>query len=202
LIVPVEDLSHGLEWGARLRRICLSASALLLCRDSMVAALHGASAPYTLIYTVEGLPEDVEAELAEAQGALRAAHAPPATQLDMPTGSDVWASWLGAHDTALTLRLGLASKDLPGMLQSLAADSGQNLSFVADLASGLLYARGLHDLAAAQRAAQGIGGYALALPAAGARDAWGHAPESLELMRAMRERWGGGGLLNPGAFVV
>ncbi len=161
LVVPVEDLGRGLDLGARLRRVCLSASALLLCRDTMVAALHGGSAPYTLIYTAEGLPEDVAAELAEAQGALRMAGAPPATQLDIPSGSDVWASWLGARDAAPTLRLGLASKDLPGMLQSLTANNEANLSFVADLASGLLYARGLPDLAAAQRAAQGLGGYGL-----------------------------------------
>jgi hypothetical protein len=124
----------------------------------------------------------------------------------MPSGSDVWASWLGASDNIPTLRLGVAVKDLPGILRSLAAGDGAGLSFVADLASGLLYARGLGDLAAARRAAQAAGGYAMILRTAGAADgaldAWGHAPEGLELMRALRERWGAGGLLNPGAFVV
>jgi D-lactate dehydrogenase (cytochrome) len=206
LLVPVGDLGRGLDWGARLLRVCLSASALLLCRDSTVAALHGSSAPYTLIYTVEGLPQDVAAELAQAQGALRAAGAPPATQLEIPSGSDIWASWLGARGAEPALRLGVAVKDLPGMLRALAAGGEAGLSFVADLASGLLYARGLGDLAAAQRAAQTAGGYAMILRAAGTADSapddWGHAPEGLDLMHALRERWGAGGLLNPGAFVV
>jgi D-lactate dehydrogenase (cytochrome) len=77
---------------------------------------------------------------------------------------------------------------------------------VADLASGLLYARGVGDLALLPRIALAMGGYAVGLPAPGAaadaQDNWGYTPESMELMRALRQRWGADGLLNPGAFVV
>ncbi|MFL5806826.1 MAG: FAD-binding oxidoreductase [Roseiflexaceae bacterium] len=206
LVVPVGDLGRGLDWGARLLRVCLGASALLLCRDATIAALHGASAPYTLIYTAEGLPQDVAAELAEVQSGLTAAGAPAAIQIEISSGSDIWASWLGARGAEPTLRMGLAVKELPGILRSLAAGGGASLSFVADLASGLLYARGLADLAAAREAAQAAGGYAMILRTAnttdGALDDWGHVPEGLELMRELRRRWGAGGLLNPRAFVI
>jgi hypothetical protein len=51
-----------------------------------------------------------------------------------------------------------------------------------------------------------MGGYAIVLPTSGAasaaQDSWGYTPGSLELMRALRQRWGAGGLLNPGAFLV
>src|SRR5262245_19447273 len=103
----------------------------------------------------------------------------------MPSGRDVWASWLGAHSSAPTLRLGLAGKDLPGILRSFVADGEASLSFVADLASGLLYARGLADPAAVREAAQAAGGYALVLRTANgagdAADVWGHVPEGLGL---------------------
>ena len=102
------------------------------------------------------------------------------------------------------MRVGVATKGLPAVLRSL-ADGGVS-SFVADLAAGLLYARGAGDMATLRRAALAMGGYAVSLPTPGAaldtQDTWGYTPESLDLMRALRQRWGAGGLLNPGPFLL
>jgi hypothetical protein len=53
--------------------------------------------------------------------------------------------------------------------------------------------------------AQAVGGYAVALnaPAATTRfDPWGHTPDGLDLMRALKARWNPRDFCNPGAFVV
>lgn len=202
LIVPVVDLQQGLEWGAQLRQICLNASALLLCRDTAITAQQGGSAPYALVYSIEGVELDVEAEIAEVQSALKALGAPAAVVLEGTTGSNIWADWMREASSVPALRVGVAVKDLDGLLPTLQGASSDTLSFVADLASGLLYVRGLADLGATQRAAQQLGGYAQQIGAPAVGDRWGHAPDALDLMRALRKRWGGDGLLNPGAFVV
>ncbi len=67
LVVPVETLSEGLTLGSKLLRVCLVASALLLCKGCQVA---GVTTPYALIYTAEGVAEDVAAELAQVRAAL------------------------------------------------------------------------------------------------------------------------------------
>ena len=200
LVVPVTELARGLQWGAQLRRICLNASALLLV--SSTPALPEITAPFALIYSVEGSPEDVAAELAEARAAL--ADAEDIRQVETPSGSDRWAGWL-AGNQALTVRVGAPAGELPALLHA-AAQAGNHLALLADLANGLLYLRGMDDIAALQKAAQARGGYATVLPTAGAADyasdRWGRQPEGIELMRGLRERWGAGGLLNAGAFLV
>ena len=250
LIAPLDDLERGLACGARLLRVCLNASALLLVRppttpstrlragdhrpttfedriskieDSNSSALtllssildpRSSNTPsvvgdrsLALIYTAEGLPEDVAAELAEARKVLESEGIAEIVQVDEPSGSQIWARWLGgtpAESGQAVVRAGVATKDLPALLRSLPSDPAG--SFVADLASGLLYARGAGDVAALRRAALAMGGYSIGLPmpgcAAGSQDVWGYTPESLDLMRALRHRWGAGGLLNPGAFLV
>ena len=158
-----------------------------------------------LIYTAEGLPEDVAAELAEAREELKAAGMAEVIQVDEPSGSEVWAGWLAtgrAASASPIVRAGVPAKHLPALLRA-RADGG---SFVADLAGGLLYVRDAGDVAPLRRAVLAMGGYVIALPAPGAasatQDFWGYTPGSLELMRALRQRWGAGGLLNPGAFPV
>ena len=62
--------------------------------------------------------------------------------------------------------------------------------------------RPVHDEANPLSAALAMGGYAVGTRAPGPQDSWGYTPESMELMRELRRRWGAGGLLSPGAFVV
>jgi len=211
LIVPVSDLSRGLTWGGRLLRVCLVASALLLCRrDDLPAALRSAiEQPYALTYTAEGVVEDVAAELTQVRAALPPAEASSLVTSDTLSGSDLWAEWLRQQSAAVSgraaavCRLGVAPKDLPGLLSGLAAHLA-DMPFLADLASGLLYLGRVQSLQPLRQAAGELGGYVVVLagttPDEG--DRWGYAPQGLELMRALKARWDARGLLNPGAFLV
>lgn len=210
LVVPVDNVQHGLDWGARLLRVCLVSSALLLCHRCDVP---GITTPYALVHTVEGVPEDVMAELAQARDVLAAAGATQVTQLDQLSGSEIWAAIVGAqiaHSNGVvpvdtTLRVGIAPKDLPQILRKLAPVMDAT-PFIADLASGLLYTRGARDVELVRQSARSVGGYAVVIAAPaeahGTLDIWGHTPAGLDLMRALKARWDASGMLNPGAFLV
>ena len=202
LLVPVDDMGRGLLLASRLLRVCLVASAVLLCRGCEVS---GISAPYVLIYTAEGLKEDVAVELAQARDVLQAEGVAGVTQLDL-AGSEVWATWLGAASPAeTTLRVGVAPKDLLRVLTGLVPTLGA-ASFMADLANGQLYARHVQDVQAVRQSAHVVGGYAVVLNTPPDRrdalDVWGYTPDALDLMRELKARWNPGGWLNPGAFIV
>lgn len=197
LIVPVETLAQGLQWGAQLLRVCLTASALVLCKgcDSLAAT------PYTLVYTAEGVSEDVAAELAEVRALLRAVGAGDLAQLDAPSGNDIWAAWLRSAGSNTVARIGVAPKDLARLLIDVAPALG-DAAFLADLASGLLYTCGA-PLTGMRPAALAAGGYAVAVAPGGETiDPWGYVPEGLDLMRALKARWDAAGIFNAGAFVV
>jgi D-lactate dehydrogenase (cytochrome) len=204
LVAPVDSLERGAAWGVKLLQLCLVSSALLLTHR---AGTPLSSAPYELIYTAEGLAEDVTAELAEARGLLEDEGARGLLQVDALSGSQVWADWMGAESfaapAAVTMRAGVAPKDMPGFLKAV-APALADASFVTDLANGLLYLRSAQDAGAVRRPASDMGGYAvvLAAPPAAAAEPWGHAPEGLDLMRAIKSRWDPAGRFNPGAFLV
>ena len=203
LIAPLDNLKHGLELAHQLLPVCLNTSALLL--------LHGvdglSTAPYLLIYTVEGLAEDVATELAEARSVLMAGGAIGLLQIDAPTGSEAWAEWLGAAAELgnSLLRLGVAPKDLPSFIDKQTVALG-DAAFIADIASGLLYAHNPCDLSALGAAARQMDGYTLLLAASHPLPEntapWGFAPQSIELMRQFKSCWDPRGLFNPGGFLV
>ncbi len=216
LTVPVPTLAQGLQWGGQLLRVCLVASSLLLCdapsllgQGSDVAGTSAAPYPYVLIYTAEGMPEDVEAELAQVRRVLQSAGASGLSQRDAPSGSEAWAEWLRAGDGQTVVRAAVAPKDLsrlaievaPGLgAPSLRGDSPSprrdGPSLLADLASGMLYTRSA-PVDATRRAARAMGGYAVVLSGPAA-DRWGYVPDGLDLMQALKARWDAGGLFNPG----
>jgi D-lactate dehydrogenase (cytochrome) len=199
LVVPVDDLEHGVKLGMDLLRVCLVASSLLLCKGCDLPEL---SKPYNIIYTAEGVPEDVQAELAQARQVIKAAGLSEITNADLLTGSDVWAQWIKAASQSGTLmRAGVPPKDLPLVLNGIATALNDAL-VVVDFAAGLIYA---HDapVDAVRRAAQAVRGYAIILSAsAPPSDAWGYQPDGLALMRALKARWDPRSVLNPGAFAV
>jgi D-lactate dehydrogenase (cytochrome) len=200
LIVPVENLAQGLKWGASLLRVALVASALLLCQG---CDLPGVATPYALVYTAEGVPEDVAAELTQARGLLLAAGASGLMQLDAASGSDAWATRLGAVPPTETLvRAAVPVKDLPHLMLDLAPLLGDN-PFIADLANGMLYAQGVRDVASLRQRAVAAGGYAVVLAGLpGGADPWGHTPDTLDLMRKIKAKWDPAGVCNPGVFVT
>lgn len=203
LAVPVPDLARGLAWGARLLPICLVASALLLC-DARALADLALPTPYALIYTAEGLASDVSAELEQARHALLAVGAADVREVAGISGSELWAGWLRAAlaDERPTLRLGVAADRLPALARDVAAKLPAESTLACDLANGLLYAHGATELAVLARHAVGLGGYGVTLDGGPGSARWGHAPDALDLMRALKARWNPGDLLNPGASMV
>jgi len=198
MVVLAESLSDALASGARLLRLSLVASALLLCQGSL---LPGLPSPYALVYTVEGLPGDVAAEMAQARAMLKADGVVRLIDAGVPSGSEIWADWLARTSARgdVVVRTGVAPKDLPKLVAS-QVPGMEGASFLADLANGMLYSAGMPE-AAIRSAALASGGYAVVLSGASS-DPWGYAPASLNLMRALKARWDEHGLFNPGAFIV
>ncbi len=194
IIAPVDDLKRGMALGSKLLRVCLVASGLLLCRG---CEIPGSSTSYALIYTAEGMPEDVNAELAQVRAVLRDENIGNLAQLDAPSANDVWADFLRTESNALTLRAGVAPKDLPAFVGGLALGDAP---FIADIANGMLYTRGA-PVEILRPAALKLGGYAIVLSGQ-TNDHWGYQPEGLEIMRALKARWDPCGFFNSGAFVV
>jgi D-lactate dehydrogenase (cytochrome) len=204
-------LQRALDWGAHLTRVRLATSALLLCRGADVAAHlpQVAGAPYVLIHTMEGLPEDVAAERDEAQRVLTQVGAPPPHRADELSGNDIWGEIVrgsGAASATL-LRVGVPPGELATVMLKVMPLLAE-VPFVADLISGLLYIQASNNaasqLALLRQAVRNRGGYACAPTQAGNPDldAWGYAPDGLDLMRAIKEHWDAKGLLNPGSFLV
>ncbi len=210
LVVPVELIERGLDWGARLLRGCLVASSLLLVghwamEEGPLSTIGGDAASF-LIYTVEGLTEDVYAELDQAQTILRKAGAPLPLVSATLAGSDVWATFIrtvAATDGAM--RIGVAPGKLPSLLSAMNPDTSTT-PFLADLVSGLLYLRGVDYRAEIGQTATAAGGYAVAItmpldiPPSFAP--WTYTPAGLKYMRALKNRWDRAELFNPGAFFV
>ena len=75
-------------------------------------------------------------------------------------------------------------------------------SFVLDIASGLLYTCS-GPIQPLRDAALRLGGYtSIVSGRSRAENPWGYTPDSQSLMAALKGRWDGPGLFNPGAFIV
>ena len=198
VVVPCDSLERGLACGAGLLRICQVASALVLCH---LCDVPGVAAPYVLLFTAEGMKEEVNAELDEVDVVLQTEGVAKLVTDNAISGSELWADWVRSTPSGVTLlRLGVAPKELPNWLQSHSSLS-QRVPFIADLANGLLYMQalnGIQELEVALRSARESGGYVVLLNAMADRHAtWRHAPDSLDLMRTLKTRWDPRGLLNP-----
>ncbi len=203
MIAPIENLGTGLKVGAQLLRMCLASSALLLCRG---CELPGITTPYALVYTAEGVPEDVRVEFGQVARVLRGEGLAVPEQCDGPSGSEVWGGWVNrAAHADMLIRLGVPPKDLVTALVDV-APTLDTRPFIADLAYGMVWTQG-GQLDVLRGIARSIGGYAMALSAPQGPDAtrfdpWGYAPEGLDLMRRLKARWDPTRYLNPAAFIV
>jgi len=196
LIVPVKDLKSGLALGNKLLRVCLIASSLILFKDSKIA-----SEPYTIAYTAEGLPEDVQAELTQVRVVLKSEGFTELNRVDVSSGNEMWADWMNKTSTGTILRMGVAPKDL-GKALTVLAPTLKDAPYMADLPSGMVYMQST-EVEAVRQSAQANGGYTIMLSGTnGKHDVWGHKPEGLDLMRGIKSRWDSRGLFNPGAFIV
>jgi glycolate oxidase subunit GlcD len=169
LLAPLDDLEHGLVLAEQARTTALVASAILLCKDCEIPALHaleGNSLPvwaydpvgaragrsggeglygrppgsYVLAYTAEGLPEDVQAELDHVRQVLRTVAVPAPVEVDEVSGTDIWARLLGnSSGRALQVRVGVPARDLASYIQAQSA-ALNDTAFIADIGNGLVYA--------------------------------------------------------------
>jgi FAD/FMN-containing dehydrogenase len=199
LVTPVSSLSQGARLGQRLLETCLAASALIVCPGKFVA---GVNAPYALIHTIEGMPEDVATEMREARAALNSAGVAHSQEM---SGNAVWASEMGAPAPAETrLRLGVAPQDLAGVLNHLEAKL-EATPLIADVANGLLYLRSGEAavIEAARQSAKIPQGYVVTLSAPERQSpTWQPTPDSQTLMAKLKACWNPQGLFNPQAFMV
>jgi glycolate oxidase subunit GlcD len=221
LLAPVEDLKYGLNLASRMLPQALVASAILLCKDcDMTGVADVPDSPYTLVYTAEGIAEDVQAELEQVHQVLHTGETkgPEPIVVETLSGTDIWAKLLGNSERegrreALKVRAGVAVKDLAAYVQA-QGDTLNEGAFIADVGSGQVYAvKTLDEVEAAQdwleklrRPALALEGYAVVLdmPADWEEklDRWGYRPEAIELMRGLKAWWDPANILNPGGFIV
>ncbi|HLJ35576.1 MAG TPA: FAD-linked oxidase C-terminal domain-containing protein, partial [Ktedonobacteraceae bacterium] len=211
LLVPFEDLRHGLRYARSLLPLALIASALVLCKDCPVPGMP--QAPYTLVYTAEGMPEDVQAEFAQVRQALQTVQAPTPVEIDTLSGTDIWAALLGGTQSKVQVRVGIPARDMPAYINDLATVL-QRGTFLADTGNGLLYATmNTNDVAETlswveqlRNPALALEGYAvvMTMPDAwnGVIDRWGYQPQALDVMRRLKRRWDPAGILNPEVFIT
>ena len=221
LALPVSSLEAGLRMARLAYGQALVASAIVIVQGFPLAGVE--SSAVTLLYTAEGLPQDVDAELAAVRGAWQEGSASGGASEDGASedgagqpvetslsGTDAWARFaVAAEQESLLVRIGVPGKDLEAFLPTLPAPAGRHLI---DVAAGLIYcarrpqsveAAGA-DLEALRRPARAAGGYAVAMrvPARcrAALDPWGHQPAAIDVMRRLKELWDPAGILNPGVF--
>jgi D-lactate dehydrogenase (cytochrome) len=197
LIVPADNLASGLAWGTQLMPLCLVTSGLLLVEGT---AIPGISAPYALIFTAEGIWENVSEELDQAERQLVQATAPEGFRSDQVVANDIWQKWL-ADSHGVLMRLGMSPSGLPGATTSLKPDT----PLMADLPNGMLYLR-TADAPLVHQLAATTGAYSAVVSASpeglAGENGWGYQPDSLPIMQALKNRWDQHGFLNPGAFIV
>jgi D-lactate dehydrogenase (cytochrome) len=204
LAVPVDEFSTGLKLARQSLAEALVASAIVL-------APGGGGASH-LLYTAEGMPQDVAAELERVQAIWQSAGVKAVVETE-EDGNTAWAGFLGrAEEETLLVRLGVPVKALASLLPKLPPLELDNL--LLDYASGLLYLSHKPEnaeaaqqwLEAVRRPALAHGGYAMALtipPALRAvLDPWGYQPQALAVMQRLKERWDPAHILNSGQFIV
>ncbi len=216
LLLPIDDLRRGLIWARQMLPQSLVASAIVLLQGmpaylsrvvgpSLTALTHSSNG--LLAYTAEGLPEDVQAELAALRHCLRETGAPEPLEVEAPTGSDLWATLLGnAPHEALLLRIGLPASKLPTYIQDQASLLNRG-AFLADIANGLIYASATFDsveearawLVSLRQPALALEGYAaiMSMPATYENEIerWGYQPQALDIMQKLKARWDPQGIL-------
>jgi glycolate oxidase subunit GlcD len=202
LLVPVDDLRHGLIWARQVLPLSLVASGVALCKGYQAAHVPAtlAESKYFLAYTAEGLPEDVQAELEQVQQALQVLGCPDAIEVDDLGATDIWTELLSGTAGSLQVRVGVPARDLPVYIQDQSATLEAG-SFLADLSSGFVYViqqpetfeEAEQTLNMLRAPALGLEGYAVVVDAPGEiadrLDRWGYIPQGIEVMKALKRRW-------------
>jgi FAD/FMN-containing dehydrogenase len=209
IALPIDDIQEGLCYCRELFSLALNATAIMLCRvrsDEMFAS------SYALVYSVEGIPEDVQCELEQVQDALRLLEAPAAQEITTFNGTELWshmcASSTQSTQSALLLRIGLPQQKLPTFLAQ-QGDLLHKSDYLVDYASSLIYLpyqysddeNAVRLIGALRQAARTLEGYVVVMEMPGALegivDRWGYQAESFTLMQRLKAQWDPYTILNP-----
>lgn len=203
LFIACEDVLGGLECGKTLLQQCLAASSLLLIAGSGLV-----DAPFALVYSLEGIKEDVDVERKQVMQALAGLADPRNVKiLDDISGSDLWAKWIGDGSTsnhhqskASLFRVGLPVSSLYQFAHQ-ENDRQVLAQACVDIANGFVFLFNPSDPKAIQEHAGRLGGYGTFVTGGekSGKDSE-YRPESVALMKGLKERWDKRRILNPGIF--
>jgi FAD/FMN-containing dehydrogenase len=217
LLIPIDDLQQGLALARQMLPHALVASAILLCKSCDVSAVDGLrSSAYTMVYTAEGIAEDVQAELEQVRRLLSTweIREAEAVEVEVLSGTDIWVGLLGkSAQGTVKVRVGVAAKDVAAYVRA-QGDTLNMGAFIVDVASGQIFAvLSFEDVNAARdwverlrQSALMLEGYALVLDMPeewqAKLDRWGYRPQAIELMHGLKRRWDPDGILNAGGFLT
>jgi D-lactate dehydrogenase (cytochrome) len=214
LALPAQTPEQGLAWAAATAPVWLATSSVVLCQSAAVAGIE--RAPFTLLWTLEGVAEDVIAETAALDAALRSARAPSLVEVAQPAAAALWASFVARRgQNSLLLRVGVPAGQLQDYWRQIAGGAEARGIWCFDPGNSLAYAThgaGNDPAAAAawvermRAPALTLGGYAVVMqtpPGLSTQiDRWGYRPDALALMQALKAQWDPAGILNPGDSVA
>ncbi len=210
LAIPMAKLSDGVTLAQKLLPNMAIASGLVICQGAQIGDMPAAD--FTLLYTAEGLPEDVDAELAEIASAWGHLDGRMPVRVESQSALGIWGEFLQAATgdemlVRVAVPVGKLDSYLQSYLQSSSMKSEGKSRWLADVANGMAYvtytpndsADAKRWLEAIRQPALQLGGYALVMQAPtavnGTIDRWGYKPESLNLMRQLRAKWDPAGVL-------
>ena len=206
LVASLQDLQKGLQLAFLGMRSSLIGSGLVLVRSSK---MDDNESEYSLIFTAEGHPMDVDAELSVIRRLWVDQGGCQPEETDQITATSAWEKRLSSGEW--TTRIGVPSGCLPKFLERTEKISVCRPSLI-DIPNGLLYSVSMErDAGQASQAldhwrkeTKDYQGYAIMM--AGPRDwltlidAWGEPQESQDLMRRLKHRWDPARIINPGEF--
>ncbi|MFN8442711.1 MAG: FAD-linked oxidase C-terminal domain-containing protein [Caldilineaceae bacterium] len=200
LAIPLTTLNASVALAEKLLPHLAIASGLVLCQGAQGQDLPNAD--FTLFYTAEGLPEDVDAELAEVAGAWGLLDGRLPLRVESHSALSIWQEFLQKTTTdELLVRVAVPVGKLGSYLASPAVNGHDGSIWLTDVANGMAYVRyapvASNDarrwLEAIRVPALRLGGYALVMQAPttweGEIDRWGYTPESLALMHQLKQKW-------------
>ena len=205
LLIPVADLQQGLNWARIALAYPLVSSGIVLCHGNQEP--HIKDSPYTLVYSAEGLREDVEAELQQVRQALREAGASQTHIVENWSATNAWEHFLQREGTHV--RVGVPLRKIFSYTQH-QQEVLERDDYLVDFNSGHIYTASQEAsitetqswLEALRTPALQQSGYALvtALPETfnDHIERWGYHPSGLQVMQALKQRWDPQGVLTSG----
>ncbi len=208
LLIPVDDLRSGMAWAGKLFPQSLVASAILLWKNNGRTSRlpEKIDHPYLLIYTAEGLAQDVQAELRQVRETLSAVGAAEPVEVEGVTGTSIWSDTLGQAAEAVHVRAGVPIRALSAYAQEYVAPLACD-GLVIDVGSGFVHvtlpaqdaAQVEHDVQRLRAPALQAGGYAVVTHTpngwSGTLNRWGYTPDIHDMAQKLKACWDSAGIL-------